>query len=121
PMIHVMMIGVARGGERAHLERADANYFVVLNAPDAIGRHRRDATPEFFHLVAEDARGGVDQLGGIDQMLRAAGMHVDRGSQFGETPGCAGVIEMNVTEEDVTNIRGGKTDFAKIRNYIVEG
>jgi hypothetical protein len=53
-------------------------------------------------------------------MLRAERMHVDRRSAFGETPRRAGMIEVNVTEENVPNILCRKPGFAKIDNYVVE-
>jgi len=53
-------------------------------------------------------------------MPRANRMDVDSRSRFGESPRCAGMIEVNVTEKNVANILCRKADFAKIDNYVVE-
>ena len=54
-------------------------------------------------------------------MLSAAGMHVNRGPKLGESPSRAGVIEMNMTEEDVPNVVRGSTNLPKCGDDIVKG
>ena len=39
---------------------------------------------------------------------------------LGKAPGCAGVIKMDVTEEDMANILRGEPSFSKIGNNIVK-
>jgi hypothetical protein len=53
-------------------------------------------------------------------MRRAARMHVNRRTWLCESPCGAGVIEMNVTQENVTHVFGREAGFAKIDNHIVE-
>ena|SRR5947207_2559646 len=53
-------------------------------------------------------------------MRRANRMDVDRRSRFGETPRRAGMIKMNVAEENMTNIPSREPSFHKIDNYVVE-
>jgi hypothetical protein len=74
-----------------------------------------------LHVVTEDAGRGRDQLGGIDEMLSATGMDVNRGTKLSESPGRAGVIEMNVTEEDVLNVVRRRTNLSKPGDDIVKG
>ena len=52
-------------------------------------------------------------------MGRAARMHVNRCS-VRETPGGAGMIEMNMTQKNVANVLRFETGFAKIDNHVVE-
>ena len=54
-------------------------------------------------------------------MRRAARMHVNRRAEFRETPGGAGMIEMNVTEENVADILNAETSFRKLRGHRLEG
>jgi hypothetical protein len=54
-------------------------------------------------------------------MLSATGMNVNRGPKLGESPGRAGVIEMNMTEEDVPNVVSGSTNLPKRGYDIVKG
>jgi hypothetical protein len=74
-----------------------------------------------LHIVAEDAARGCDQFGGIDEMLSATWMNVNRGPKLGESPGRAGVVKMNMTEEDVPNVVSGSTNLPKRGDDIVKG
>ena len=53
-------------------------------------------------------------------MRRANGMDVDSRSRFGETPRRARVIEMNVAEENVANVRSREPSLRKIDHDVVE-
>jgi hypothetical protein len=74
-----------------------------------------------LHVVAVDATRGCDQFGGIDEMLRATGMNVNRGPKLGEPPGRTGVVKMNMTEENVPNVVSGSTNLPKRDDDIVKG
>jgi hypothetical protein len=54
-------------------------------------------------------------------MLSAAGMNVNRGPKLGETPGRAGMVKVNMTEEDVLNVVSGSADLPKRSDDIVKG
>jgi len=53
-------------------------------------------------------------------MRRASRMNIDTGISFREAPGGAGVVEMNMAQENMANVLHGKTGLAKIDNYIFE-
>ncbi len=74
-----------------------------------------------MHVLAEDPGSGCDQLGGIDEMLSATGMDVNRGTKLGESPGRAGVIEMNMAEEDMPDVVSGSTNLLQPGYNIVKG
>ena len=83
-------------------------------------RHRGKPAPETLHVVTENSSRRLDELGRINQMRRAAGMHINFCVQFPEPPCRAGVIEMNVTQENVTEVLGLEAGFSKIDNHIVK-
>ena len=75
---------------------------------DPVFGHRHDLAPERVHAVAVEPRGGTDQPRGIDQVRRADGMHEDLHVRLlaHDRPGAAGVIEMDVGDEDLGQLRG---------------
>jgi hypothetical protein len=77
--------------------------------------------PQSLHVAAEDAARGRDQFGGIDEMLSATRMNVNRGPKLGESPGRTGVVKMNMTEEDVPDVVSGSTNLPKRGDDIVKG
>ena len=54
-------------------------------------------------------------------MLSATGMDVNRGTKLGESPGRAGVIEMNMAEEDMPDVVSGSTNLLQPGYNIVKG
>ena len=121
PMVNMMMTGMARCGDGADFKRGHRDDRVVFQNSDAVFRDRCDSAPQPLHVVAEDPGSGCDQLGGINEVLGPARMDVNRRSKLGESPGRAGVIKMNMTEEDVLNIVSGSTKLAKRGDDIVKG
>ncbi len=112
---------MARCGDSADFERGHLNDVLVFQNSDTFFRDRRDAAPQSLHVVAVDAARGCDQFGGIDEMLSATRMNVNRGSELGESPGRAGVIEMNMTEEDMPDVVSGSTNLLQPGYNIVKG
>jgi hypothetical protein len=54
-------------------------------------------------------------------MLNATRMNINRGPKLGESPGRAGVVKMNMTEEDVPNVVSRRTKPPKRSYDIVKG
>src|SRR5688572_7576245 len=121
PMIDMMMAGVAGSRDRANFELANTDDVVVLQNSNALRRHRVDLSPKPFHFVAVKASGGSDELCRIDQVGRAAWMDVDRRAELRETPGRAGVIEMNMAEENVPDVLKAEASLGKLRGDGLEG
>jgi len=48
-------------------------------------------------------------------------MDINRCTKLGESPGCAGVIEMNMTDEDMPDVVSGGTNLPKRGYDIVKG
>ena len=120
-MVNMMMTGMARRGDGADFELAYLNDVLVLQNSDTFLRHRSDLAPQSLHVVAEDAPRRCDQFGGIDEMLSATRVNINRGSKPGEAPGRTAVVKMDMTEEDVLNIVSGSTKLAKRGDDIVKG
>jgi len=111
---------VTGGGDGANCKRRHPHNFIVFQNFDAIGRHRRNPAPKSLHVVAEDAFGGVNQLCGIDEMFRTARVDINHCPKLGESPRCAGVIEVNVTKENMTNVFGREASISEIRDDVLE-
>jgi hypothetical protein len=121
PMINMMMTGMAWRGDGADFELADLNDVLVLQNSDTFFPNRRDLAPQSLHVVAEDAARGCDQFGGIDEMLSATGMNINRGPKLGESPGRTGMVKMDMTEEDMLNIVSGSTKLPQRGDNSVKG
>src|SRR5207237_8098201 len=120
PMVNMMMTGVTRSGDGANFERRHSHDFIVLQNFDALGRNGRDFPPKPFHVVAENAHGRLDQFCGIEQVRRAAWMHVNRCS-FRETPGGAGMVEMNVTQKNMAHVFRVRPGLSERSSHVTEG
>jgi hypothetical protein len=120
-MVNMMMTGMARCGEGADFELGYLNHVLIVQNSHALLRDRFESAPQSPHVAAENAASGRDQLGGIDEMLSAPGMNVNRGPKLGESPGRAGVVKMDMTEEDVLNVVSGCTERPKRSDDIVKG
>lgn len=121
PMVNVMVTGMAWRCDRPDFERGDRDDLIVFENSDAFCRDGCDVTPQPLHVLPKDARCGCDQLGGIGEVLGAAGMDVNGGAKLGETPGRPRVIKMNMTEEDMLNVVSGRPNIFKRSDNVVEG
>src|SRR5437016_7889165 len=119
-MVNMMMTGVTRSGDGTNFERRHSHDFIVLQNFDALGRNGRDFPQKPFHVVAENAHGRLDQFCGIEQVRRAAWMHVNRCS-FRETPGGAGMVEMNVTQKNMAHVFRVRPGLAESSSHVIEG
>ena len=54
-------------------------------------------------------------------MLNATRMNINRGPKLGESPGRAGVIEMNMAQEDMSDVVSGSTNLLQPGYNIVKG
>jgi hypothetical protein len=118
PTVNMMMTGMPRRGDGADFKRGHRHNCFVFQNCDAVFRDWRDSAPQSLHFVTVDPGSGCDQLRGINQMLSAAGMDVNRRSKLGQSPGCAGMIEMNVTEKDMPDVVSRSTNLPK-RSYDI--
>ena len=121
PLINMVMTGVPGRRDRAHFKSANPDDVQIVDNSDALLGDRREPPPQPFHVVAIDARRRFDESCRIDQVRRSSGMDVNRRAEFRETPGGAGVIEMDVAKENVPHIFGGKSSLLEFRGYVLEG
>ena len=121
PMVNMMMTGMARCGDGADFKRGHRDDRFVFQNSDAVFRDRCDSAPQSLHVVAEDPGSGRDQLGGINEVLSPAGVDVNRRSKLGESPGRAGVIKMNMTEEHMPDVVSRSTNLPKRSYDIIKG
>src|SRR5205814_10619415 len=121
PMVNMMMTGMARCGDGADFKRGHRDDRLVFQNSDAVFRDRCDSAPQPLHVVAEDPGSGCDQLGWIKEVLGPTRMDVNRRSKLGESTGRAGVIKMNMTEEDMPDVVNRNTDLPKRSYDIIKG
>src|SRR5437868_1080022 len=114
----MMMAGMTQGLRRSHLNPSDLNNIAVIEDLHILLRHCAYAAPQFLHVIAKNSGGRLDQPRRIYQMWRAAGMHIDARTQFGEAERGAGVVEMNVTEKHMTNVIRLDTNFGQTRDDV---
>ena len=83
--------------------------------------HRRDAAPERFHFLTENAARGFNEPFRRKKMRRAARMHINRRAKLGKAPRRAGVVEMDVAQECMAHVRGRETNLVERRRNVAEG
>jgi hypothetical protein len=69
--------GVSGCRNRADLEWRKLNDFAVLQRFNAICRHSRNAPPKFSHFVAKNAFSRSDEFCRVDEVRKAARMHIN--------------------------------------------
>lgn len=111
-----MMTGVSGRCNRANFEWRKLNDFAVMQRSDAICRHSRNAPPKFFHFIAKDTSSGSDEFCRINQVRKAARMHVDGGAELCKTPSRARMIKMDVTKKRMADIAWLKADLSQFAN-----
>src|SRR3954453_15694191 len=121
PTVNMMMTGMPRCGDGADFKRGHRDDCFVFQNSDAVFRDWCDSAPQSLHFVTVDPGSGCDQLGGINEVLSAAGMDVNHRSKLGESPGCTGMIEMNVTEKDMPDVVSRTTNLPKRSYDIIKG
>ncbi len=99
------MPGVPRGLDDPDLETGDLQHAAVLHRRDAVGRSREDLPPQRVHPVTVDPGGAGQQLARVDQVGRAGGVDVDARPLLRPPAGGPGVIQMDVSDQDVPDVR----------------
>jgi hypothetical protein len=101
-----MMIGMPRRVLDVQLTPARGDALAAFQDVDPPGRNGNELAPETVHILAVQAPGTGDELRGVDHVRRAALVHedIDVGILSHERPGRAGVIEMDMREQDVPHI-----------------
>ena len=120
PVIHVMMTGVARCRDRPHFNIPNSNGLGIVQDAHVSFRNGREPSPQSFHVSSENARSGFNQTTWINQVRRAARMHVNRRSGFSETVSRSSMIEMNMTEKNVAHIDCLDSVLAELGDHIAE-
>src|SRR2546428_10014793 len=120
PVVNMMMTGMARCGDCADFERGHVDDLLVFQNSDALFRDGCDSAPQPLHVAAEDSGRGPHQFRGVDEVPSPTGMDVNSRTKFGESPGCAGVIAMNVTEKNVPDVVRRDANLPKRGHDIVK-
>jgi hypothetical protein len=96
------MCGVARSGQHLEAASAEIEPLPSVEDHDALPRHRRHFAPEALHLASVQPRGAGEELRRIDEVRGARPMNVHRepGVETSQRAGGAGVVEVNMREQE---------------------
>jgi hypothetical protein len=99
-----VMAGVP--GRVRHLHAVDR--LAALERHDVLLRDGQDLAPQVVHRIAIEAAGAREEPGGVDEVARATFVHVDleRREPAHECAGGAGVVEMDVCEQEGLGLVG---------------
>jgi hypothetical protein len=105
-------VQAARGRRRSQRER-DA----VFDCVHPVFGHRQHLAPERIHLVAVEAARTFQQARGVGHVRGACGVdvHVEIGPPLGHRAGGAGVVEVDVREQQGAHVIQGVTARAEAR------
>src|SRR4030095_1875638 len=92
-----------------HVERAPTGLDALPSGQrhEIAGRHCRELSPEFVHAVTVDARRALDQFRRVHHVFDAALVHEHLDVRvLSDARSCgAGVIEVDMSQQDVTDVR----------------
>src|SRR5581483_4545959 len=121
-MINMMVARVPGRRDCPNLQRPNSDRLVIFQNLDASGRNGREFSPQTLHLVTENARSRFNQLCRVDQMRRTARMDINlRAGAGSEAPRRSGVIKMDVTQKNMSNVVCIEANFLEFVGYVVEG
>lgn len=104
---HVMG-GVAGGVEGGELQGADRDGISVREGGEFVGGDGEEISPKGFHRVAINAGGTDKETVRVEEVWRADFVDVDVGTLLGQPACCAGMIQVDVGEEGVGDVRRGE-------------
>lgn len=104
-----MVVGVAGRVQGGEGQAAGFHDVAVIQRGHPFGRGGQDVAPQGCHAVAVDARGGGQQLAGVDEVRRADVVDVELRPLLRPPAGCSGMVEMNVGQQDVFDVGGPET------------
>src|SRR5436190_21831995 len=107
----VLRMAGSMDGDKSQI--ADDEFLRVRRDSKLFLRHGQELAPKRFHAVAVDAAGARDQLFRVEQVRCTEGMHVNLRPLPGPPTGGAGVVEMNVRQQDVSHVSGSQPFFCQ--------
>lgn len=116
-----VVLGVARGVDHEQFAAAELDSQSFVSVDDALGRDGQDVAVDVVDVVLAINGGDAgDKLGGLGHVARAARMD----DQFGvgefahERPGAAGVVEVDMGEDDVIDSIAAEADLVQRFQHI---
>ena len=111
---HMVVAGVPRRVHGHEGQAAGGDRVAIVQGVDAIGGRGEHLPPKGVHLVAVDAGGAGQQAGGIDQVGCADVVDVDGYALLGEPARGAGVVEVDVGDDDGLQVAGLQVALAQM-------
>lgn len=111
-----VVLGVARGVDHEQFAAAELDGQAFVGVDDALGRDGQDVAVDVLDVVLAVNRGDAgDKLGGLGHVARAARMDDELGvREFAhERAGAAGVVEVDMGEDDVIDSIAAEADLVQ--------
>jgi hypothetical protein len=102
------MLGVSGGIQGGETQLANFNCFAILDYGQPLARHRKEFSPQGVHLIAINTLRAAQELIRNQQVWGANRVNMDTRSVACQPSGCTGVIEMDVSKEDVRDVLRGE-------------
>ncbi len=102
--------------DRTEAQAFNIDHIAIVNGMHERRRNWGDGSPQAFGLIAIDAPGAVDELGRIDQVLRAELVDVNVRAVACKFAGGSCVIEVDMGDQRVTDVACRKAECCEARN-----
>ena len=111
--VGVVVPGVARRIQRRKLQAGDLDHVAVLHGRHLFRRCGDRLAPQCIHAGRRRCALALESRRvGINQVRRADFVHVDLRSFLRQPAGCAGMVKMNMCDQDMPDIVRGEAVFA---------
>ena len=101
------MRGVSRGIGDLQGPSTGRDGFAALQLAESLAGNRQELAPQPIHVLAVQAGGAREQFRRIREVRCTALVdeHVNRRVLLDETPGNAGMVQVDVRQQDLANVR----------------
>src|SRR6185436_17824534 len=101
-----MMFGMSRRIDRNKSQVSDHDFPAILRHMQFIFWNRQELTPQGLHAIPINSGGAGDQLLRVQHVRRTDGMHKYFRALSRQPASRAGMVEVNMCEQDVSQVTG---------------
>src|SRR6266542_826888 len=101
-----MMFCMPRGIDRRKPQLSNLDYFCILCDDELTLGNWQEITPQRLHSISVDTRRAGEQFLGVNHMRRTNGMHINLRALLSQPSRRAGMIEMDMRQQNMSHISG---------------